>query len=775
MPYRNTEKRKEKSRDAARCRRGKEGEIFSELASQLPLPMTTIDSLDKASVMRLLLSYLKVRSTMEKRPKLEVPLDDPLMLKLDTMYPKALDGILLLLSKEGDMIYISESVSKLLGLQQIDVMGQSIYDYAHPCDHEEIQEVLSPRSEEEGEGVAKTIFIRLKCTLTSKGRNVNLKSASYKVIKLTGRYIADHNVETVCEDDVLMRDPEEEDSEDEVRPFKPHPMPHFLAIAEGIHHPANIEVPLDRRTFISRHSMNMKFTDCDDRVKRLIGYPSEDLIGQSFFAYHHAIDSKMMDKAFKDLFSKGQISTGQYRFLAKNGGYVWMVTEATVIYNGKTQKPENVVCVHYVLSHVEQHGRVLASSQLVTSAPVVKQEVSPAHSPITRLPSPHVPSPCMPSPKQEEPANRPTCAAQSTTRVQQRVPRRDVKVADLFHLPKFSTEAVFAKKTDEMEEDFFPLDTKKHVGRNGLLDLTRHVQRDRDGCIPHDRPTPTAKTGLSQLSPYSERMRDPKKDPHLAPFIRRERSPCTSSGFTSPDRRSPEQTMSGVPSPPGYLTTINPKDISAMDNLFTTLDTVDHDQDIDFEMRAPYIPMAAEEDHILIEPPSDTYLNMGTDFNPGIFGCTESVFSLKDDIYEGVGPEKRSMSTRDMIGDSTVKKSIERPQDQMTMKMKRPLDRSCLEKGPPAPKILKYQPAFHISPNPVMRPRRDSSVLMNLLLRGEDAVHGYIVPNKQNISQSKGRHNGQLTSHDIEVNAPSNTRGLLYGMDLVNALNMARK
>ncbi|WAR18874.1 HIF1A-like protein [Mya arenaria] len=568
---RNTEKRKEKSRDAARCRRGKEGEIFSELASQLPLPMTTIDSLDKASVMRLLLSYLK----------------------LDTMYPKALDGILLLLSKEGDMIYISESVSKLLGLQQgegkfpntraqcflvndgglpntraqcflategklpntraqcflategklpntraqcflategklpktraqcflvtegklpntraqcflatkgklpntraqcflvtkgklpntraqcflategklpntraqcflategklpntraqcflvtkgklpntraqcflvtkgklpntraqcflatkgklpntraqcflvtkgklpntraqcflategklpntraqcflvtegklpntraqcflategkpntraqcflvtkgklpntraqcflvtkgklpntraqcflvtkgklpntraqcflvtkgklpntraqcflvtkgklpntraqcflIDVMGQSIYDYAHPCDHEEIQEVLSPRSEEEGEGVAKTIFIRLKCTLTSKGRNVNLKSASYKVIKLTGRYIADHNVETVCEDDVLMRDPEEEDSEDEVRPFKPHPMPHFLAIAEGIHHPANIEVPLDRRTFISRHSMNMKFTDCDDR------------------------------------------------------------------------------------------------------------------------------------------------------------------------------------------------------------------------------------------------------------------------------------------------------------------------------------------------------------------------------------------------------------------------------------------------------------------------------------------------------------------------------
>jgi len=63
---------------------------------------------------------------------------------------------------------------------QIDLMGQSVYEYAHPCDHEEIQEVLGPRAGEE-EGAARTIFVRFKCTLTSKGRNVNLKSASYKV------------------------------------------------------------------------------------------------------------------------------------------------------------------------------------------------------------------------------------------------------------------------------------------------------------------------------------------------------------------------------------------------------------------------------------------------------------------------------------------------------------------------------------------------------------------------------------------------------------------
>lgn len=68
---------------------------------------------------------------------------------------------------------------------QIDLMGQSIYEFAHPCDHEEVQEVLSPHEKGDERMAAKTVFIRLKCTLTSKGRSVNLKSAIYKVyIKL---------------------------------------------------------------------------------------------------------------------------------------------------------------------------------------------------------------------------------------------------------------------------------------------------------------------------------------------------------------------------------------------------------------------------------------------------------------------------------------------------------------------------------------------------------------------------------------------------------------
>lgn len=63
--YRNMERRKEKSRDAARCRRGRETEIFSDLSSLLPIPAAKVAHLDKASVIRLAISYLKVRTVVD--------------------------------------------------------------------------------------------------------------------------------------------------------------------------------------------------------------------------------------------------------------------------------------------------------------------------------------------------------------------------------------------------------------------------------------------------------------------------------------------------------------------------------------------------------------------------------------------------------------------------------------------------------------------------------------------------------------------------------------
>lgn len=53
---------KEKSKNAARSRRVKENQEFLELAKLLPLPAAITTQLDKASIIRLTTSYLKMRA-----------------------------------------------------------------------------------------------------------------------------------------------------------------------------------------------------------------------------------------------------------------------------------------------------------------------------------------------------------------------------------------------------------------------------------------------------------------------------------------------------------------------------------------------------------------------------------------------------------------------------------------------------------------------------------------------------------------------------------------
>ncbi|KAK3728115.1 hypothetical protein RRG08_009016 [Elysia crispata] len=381
MPYKNSEKRKEKSRDAARCRRGKESEIFSELAQALPLSDSVTSQLDKASIMRLSISMLKIYNILNATDHqlaqhtddeaVDIINPDIVMKKQgdvasnsdcwEHLYQKALEGFAFILSHDGDIVYLSESVGKYLGLQQIELIGQSIYEFAHPCDHEEIREMLTPRHSDtsdsdkatasEGHGGKldhkenRTQLLRLKCTLTSKGRNVNLKSATYKPMKFTGRLLVK------CSDENPSFSPASKTSGSESSDELSSPgqgsttgFPFLVGVAEPIPHPSNIEVPLDSKTFLSKHSMDMHFLFCDDRIEELAGFTSQDMIGKSIYDFHHGLDCEKIEKAFKDLFSKGQTVTEAYRFLAKEGGYLWVVTQATVINNSRTLKPQSVWC-----------------------------------------------------------------------------------------------------------------------------------------------------------------------------------------------------------------------------------------------------------------------------------------------------------------------------------------------------------------------------------------------------------------------------------------------
>ncbi|XP_033157940.1 protein trachealess isoform X1 [Drosophila mauritiana] len=153
------ELRKEKSRDAARSRRGKENYEFYELAKMLPLPAAITSQLDKASIIRLTISYLKLRdfsghgdppwtreasssSKLKSAAIRRSPAVDLFEQHQGTHILQSLDGFALAVAADGRFLYISETVSIYLGLSQVEMTGSSIFDYIHQADHSEIAEQL---------------------------------------------------------------------------------------------------------------------------------------------------------------------------------------------------------------------------------------------------------------------------------------------------------------------------------------------------------------------------------------------------------------------------------------------------------------------------------------------------------------------------------------------------------------------------------------------------------------------------------------------------------
>uniref|UniRef100_A0A3B1K1V8 Endothelial PAS domain protein 1b n=1 Tax=Astyanax mexicanus TaxID=7994 RepID=A0A3B1K1V8_ASTMX len=280
-----SERRKEKSRDAARCRRSKETEVFYELAHQLPLPHSVTSHLDKASIMRLAISFLRTRKLLTSGKP--TPSETEMDRQMDSLYVKSLEGFVSVVTSDGDIIFLSENINKFMGLTQVELTGHSIFDFTHPCDHDEIRENLSLKTGAGKKGkelsTERDFFMRMKCTVTNRGRTVNLKSASWKVLHCTGHL----KVYNSCPPRVLCG-------------FKEPPLTCVVMMCEPIPHPSNIDTPLDSKTFLSRHSMDMKFTYCDDRVTELMGYSPEDLLGRSVYEFYHALDSESCTKSHQN-------------------------------------------------------------------------------------------------------------------------------------------------------------------------------------------------------------------------------------------------------------------------------------------------------------------------------------------------------------------------------------------------------------------------------------------------------------------------------------------
>uniref|UniRef100_A0A8C8ED42 SIM bHLH transcription factor 2 n=1 Tax=Otus sunia TaxID=257818 RepID=A0A8C8ED42_9STRI len=335
---------KEKSKNAAKTRREKENGEFYELAKLLPLPSAITSQLDKASIIRLTTSYLKMRAVFPEGNG--APREGPFA-SLPT-----LDGFVFVVASDGKIMYISETASVHLGLSQVELTGNSIYEYIHPSDHDEMTAVLTahqplhPHLLQEYE-IERSFFLRMKCVLAK--RNAGLTCSGYKVIHCSGylkirQYMLDMSLYDSCYQIVGL-----------------------VAVGQSLPPSAITEIKLHSNMFMFRASLDLKLIFLDSRVTELTGYEPQDLIEKTLYHHVHGCDVFHLRYAHHLLLVKGQVTTKYYRLLSKHGGWVWVQSYATIVHNSRSSRPHCIVSVNYVLTDIEYKELQLSLDQVTIS------------------------------------------------------------------------------------------------------------------------------------------------------------------------------------------------------------------------------------------------------------------------------------------------------------------------------------------------------------------------------------------------------------------------
>jgi len=335
---RNNEERKEKAKDAARNRRNEESDYFEELEKLLPVsgppPSSQQTTLDKTSVIRLSVAHLKTQDVLQNA--IFAPtVNEELFPEVDIF--SCIDGFSLILSSTGDIIYVSDNVNRYIGLTQVELLGQDFYEYVHPCDHNQLK-LLTP-TDQVDEDIE--IFVRVKCTVTERGRMINLKQANYKPLKISGkaRSMVEKEVGGVAGTI-------------------------FLGLVRCV---VEREVIVDHQigVFITKHSVDMKIIETDNWMASVAGYGHSKLNGISFFELVHALDLVNVQKAFKNLKEHGQCETAPYRLLCYTGGFAWVQTKACLATARRgCNKGQTISCSHHQISEVMNKEEILSIIQM---------------------------------------------------------------------------------------------------------------------------------------------------------------------------------------------------------------------------------------------------------------------------------------------------------------------------------------------------------------------------------------------------------------------------
>ncbi|NXA46807.1 NPAS2 protein, partial [Nothocercus julius] len=350
--------------------------LIKELSSMLP---GNTRKMDKTTVLEKVIGFLQKHNEVSAQTEISEIQQDwkPSFLsneEFTQLMLEALDGFIIAVTAGGSIIYVSDSITPLLGHLPCDVLDQNLLNFLPEQEHSEIYKMLSScmlMTDSASSDYLKTDNeLEFYCHLLRGSLNPK-EFPTYEYIKFVGNFRSYSNVpNSTCNgfDDAAPR------------AYRTSPGKQVcfvatvrLATPQFLKEMCVVEEPLEE--FTSRHSLEWKFLFLDHRAPPIIGYLPFEVLGTSGYDYYHIDDLELLARCHEHLMQFGKGKSCCYRFLTKGQQWIWLQTHYYITYHQWNSKPEFIVCTHMVVSYADvrverrqEMGLEEVSSEVVSSA-----------------------------------------------------------------------------------------------------------------------------------------------------------------------------------------------------------------------------------------------------------------------------------------------------------------------------------------------------------------------------------------------------------------------
>lgn len=340
-----------KSNPSKRHRERLNGEL-DHLASLLPFEQNILSKLDRLSILRLAVAFLRTKTYFQvamQRDRDELS-DGPYrrdFLTYDNhvldgdIFLQALNGFLMILDCNGELFFATHTIETYLGFHQSDVIHQSVYELVHSEDREELQRQLGWDSfigqEEAGLSLQellssdhnhlldRSFTVRFRCLLDN--------TSGFLRLDIRGKIKVLHGQNKKTEDAPLA----------------------LFCLCTPFGPPSLLEIPHKEVMFKSKHKLDFAFVSMDQRGKEMLQFEDDDMSDIGGYDLVHHEDLAYVASAHQELLKTGASGMIAYRLQTKEQKWQWLQTSSRLVY--KNSKPDFIISTHRPL--MEEEGRDL--------------------------------------------------------------------------------------------------------------------------------------------------------------------------------------------------------------------------------------------------------------------------------------------------------------------------------------------------------------------------------------------------------------------------------